>query len=157
MVGASAGAPTFASVTCSGVRPNTNRVFKGSQPVMKPCIATPMIFDTTQYNANPLGKFSVKNPNINGIIHNIILFVDACLASIEGIAVIFCMIHMDDPTRIGIKNSTGPSWGVSAKSIHRNDASIGMTLFTCGIQLYRFPDNPTRLSGLFGTVRNIAW
>jgi len=43
----------------------------------------------------------VKNPNIMGIIHSIILLVEACLSSIAGIVVIFCINHMETPTSIG--------------------------------------------------------
>ena len=92
---------------------------------------------------------SVKNPNISGIIHNIILLVDACRASAEGIVVIFCMTHMDDPTRIGITNGDGSG---CARSIHRNELLMGIMLCTWDSQLYKFPDNATRFSGLLGTV-----
>ena len=50
----------------------------------------PMAADTNQYNASPLGKDKVKNANMKGIIHNIVLFVDAVLGSAVGIMVIFC-------------------------------------------------------------------
>ncbi len=36
-----------------------------------------MMLETIQYSASPLGKFSVKNPNITGIIHSIIRLVDS--------------------------------------------------------------------------------
>ena len=42
-----------------------------------------------QYKASPASKFRVKNPNIRGIIHSIILLVDSCCADEDGIAVIF--------------------------------------------------------------------
>jgi hypothetical protein len=67
----------------------------------------------------------VKNPNISGIIHSIIRFVDACLSSTDGIVVIFCMTNMDPPTRIGITNGDGSG---SARSIHRKELFIGMML-----------------------------
>ena len=42
------------------------------QPVTKYCIIMPIIFETTQYSANPLGYDKVKKPNSNGIITSII-------------------------------------------------------------------------------------
>ena len=96
----------------------------GSQPVTKPWITKPTTFDTTQYNARPLGKLRVKKPNIAGIIHSIIRFVDACRSSAVGIVVIFCMTHIDTPTRIGMTNGVGSG---RARSIHRKLLSIGMT------------------------------
>ena len=74
----------------------------------------------------------MKNPNISGIIHSIILLVDACRSSAEGIVVIFCMTHMDAPTRTGITNGDGSG---SARFIHRNDELMGMTLLTHGNQV----------------------
>ena len=38
-------------------------------------ISTPAMLDTVQYTARPLGKVRVMNPNMMGIIHNIILLV----------------------------------------------------------------------------------
>ena len=80
----------------------------------------PTILDITQYKANPLGKDIVKNPNMIGIIHNIILLVDACRSSIAGMVVIFCISHMDTPTRIGMMGESG-----SARFIHKNSLFIG--------------------------------
>ena len=67
----------------------------------------------------------MKNPNIAGIIHSIIRFVDAWRSSAVGIVVIFCMTHMETPTRTGITNGVGSG---RARSIHRNLLLIGMTL-----------------------------
>ena len=72
----------------------------------------------------------MKNPNIAGIIHNIILLVDAWRSSAVGMVVIFCMTHIDTPTRIGITNGVGSG---RARSIHRKLLSIGMTPWTWGI------------------------
>ena len=66
----------------------------------------------------------MKNPNIAGIIQSIILLVEACRASAVGIAVIFCMTHIDAPTRIGITIGDGSG---CARSIHKKLLSIGMT------------------------------
>jgi hypothetical protein len=44
-------------------------------------MATPIRFEITQYNANPLGNEKEKNINISGIIHSIICWVCCCLGS----------------------------------------------------------------------------
>jgi len=111
------------------------------------------MFEITQYNASPLGKVVVKNPNINGIIHNIIRLVDCCLASADGMVVIFCMSHMEAPTNTGI---TGVLSGL-ARSSHRKELSSGMVLCTSGSQEYRCRDKPTRLSGVDGRVWRRDW
>ena len=80
----------------------------------------PTMLEITQYNANPLGNDIVKKPNIIGIIHSIILFVDACRSSIAGMVVIFCINHIDNPTRIGIIGESG-----SARFIHKNPLFTG--------------------------------
>ncbi len=136
------------------LRPLLSRLNSGSHPVTKPCITTPTKLDTTQYSARPLGKFSVKNPNIAGIIHSIIRLVEACRWSAVGIVVIFCMIHIDTPTKIGMTNGDGSG---RARSIQRKLLFIGITLWTWGSQSYRCLDRPTRLSGFDGTVCRIAW
>ena len=76
----------------------------------------------------------MKNPNMAGIIQSIILLVDACLSSAVGIVVIFCMTHIDTPTRIGITKGVGSGL---ARSIHRNLLSMGITPCTCGSHWYR--------------------
>jgi hypothetical protein len=71
-------------------------------PVMKYCVIIPMIFDTTQYSDNPLEYINVKNANINGIIHVIMLFMDCCLASDVGTVDIFCSTHIVTPVNIAM-------------------------------------------------------
>jgi len=83
----------------------------------------PITLETIQYTANPLGNVVVKKPNINGIIHSIILLVCACLGSAEGIVVIFWVNHMDTPTSTGM---TGVGSG-SDRSTQRNELFIGIT------------------------------
>ena len=80
------------------------------------------MLEITQYRARPLGNWSVKNPNIRGIIQSIIRLVDACLGSTEGMLVIFCIRNMEPPTRTG---RTGVS-GV-ARSSHRKELFKGTT------------------------------
>ena len=42
-----------------------------------------------------------KNANISGIIQSIMLLVDCCLGSTEGMVVIFCWAQVDIPTSTG--------------------------------------------------------
>ncbi len=95
----------------------------------------------------------MKKPNMTGIIHSIILLVEAWRSSAVGIAVIFCMTHMEIPTRTGITNGVGSG---SARSIQRKLLLIGITPWTLGSQTYKCLESPTRLSGLEGTVWIIA-
>ena len=111
------------------------------------------MFEIIQYKASPLGKVVVKKPNINGIIHNIIRLVDCCLASADGMVVIFCMSHMEAPTSTG---RSGVGSGL-ARSSHRKELSSGMVLCTSGSQEYRCRDKPTRLSGVDGRVWRRDW
>ena len=71
-------------------------------PVIKYCVIIPMIFDTNQKTANPLGKLMVKKPNISGISQTSILFMDCCLGSDVGIVDIFCSTHMLAATNIAM-------------------------------------------------------
>ena len=73
-----AGGNTFGSdagfdglTVLSGFFLNQN-VSSPPQPVIKYCMTMPMIFETTQYSANPLGYDKVKKPNSSGIITSII-------------------------------------------------------------------------------------
>jgi len=128
------------------------KLTSGSHPVIKPWITIPTIFEITQYRASPLGNCIEKNPNIRGIIHSIILLVDACLSSAAGIIVIFCIRNIETPTIIG---STGKVSG-RAKFNHKKELSKGITSFIMGIQGYKLVDSPTKLSGVDGTVFMIA-
>jgi len=50
----------------------------------------PIILETTQNRARPLGNCKVKKANISGIIHSIILFIDCCFGSVVLTVAIFC-------------------------------------------------------------------
>ena len=65
------------------------------------------MLDTIQYRARPLSKFNVKKPNIRGISQSIILLVDACWGFIAIMVVIFCISHIDAPTRTGSRMLKG--------------------------------------------------
>ena len=88
------------------------------------------MLEITQYRASPLGNVVVKNPNIRGIIHSIMRLVDCCLSSAAGMVVIFCMMNMEAPTRMG---STGVGSG-TARSSHRKELFSGTTWCTQGSQ-----------------------
>ena len=76
------------------------RVSRVPHPVTKYCITIPIMFETTQNSASPLGNWRVKKANIRGIIHSIILLIDCCLGSADGTVDIFCKTHIVPPTRI---------------------------------------------------------
>ncbi len=82
-------------------RRNENSEVIGPQPVTNPWIIIPIIFEIIQYRASPLGNCNVNTPNMMGSIQSIIRLVDSCFGSAEGRVLIFCMSHMDTPTRMG--------------------------------------------------------
>ena len=86
------------------------------QPVTKYWVAMPTVLETIQKIASPLANCRVNRPNIIGIIHNIILFIDCCLGSPPDIMVIFCCTHMLPPTRMGNTTFNGSGW---PRFIHR--------------------------------------
>ena len=86
----------------------------------------PATLETTQYSASPAGKLKVKNPNINGMAQSIIRLVCCCLASVDGIVVIFCIKNIESPTKIA---SVGPVSGTPISESHKNELSIGIALF----------------------------
>ena len=93
-----------------------------------------MMLETIQYRASPLGNVRVNHPNISGSIQSIMRLVDACLASADGIVVIFCMKNMDPPTKTGRRNGTGSSVDLVARSIHKKELSRGTVSCTRGSQ-----------------------
>lgn len=94
----------------------------------------PTTLDTIQYRASPLSNWNVKNPNMMGIIHSIIRFVDACCAEAAGMDVIFCIRNMEPPTRIGRTGDAGFWMEYLARSSQRNVPSRGTAWFTWGSQ-----------------------
>ena len=72
-----------------------------SLPEIKYCITIPTKLENNIYIAKPEGNCQVNTPNIIGIIHNIIWLVCLCLGSVEGTVVIFCINHIEAPTKIG--------------------------------------------------------
>lgn len=77
----------------------------------------PMRLETTQYRGRPLGQPSENAPRKMGIIHSIIVWLDCCRGSGDGIMVIFCCTQVDAATRTGITMGDGSGW---LKSSHRN-------------------------------------
>ena len=92
------------------------------------------MLETIQYTASPIGKLKVRNPNIRGIIHSIMLLVWACLGSVVGIVIIFCWTHMEPPTRMGIRKGILSSLAGPDRLIHRNWLLKGTASFTNGSQ-----------------------
>ncbi len=86
------------------------------------------MLDATQYIASPLSNWNVINPKKIGIIHSIMRFWEDCLASVDGIVVIFCVSHVEAPTRTGI---IGVGSG-RARSNQRNELLKGMFWVTNG-------------------------
>ena len=104
----------------------------GPQPVMNPCTTIPITLDTIQYSASPASKLSVKNPNMMGNIHSIIRCVDSCCGLEATDEDIFCITHIEPPTRMGNKNGMGFSAEVLARSNPMNVLSSGTAWWTWG-------------------------
>ena len=94
----------------------------------------------------------MKNPNISGIIHSMSLAVDSCWGVEDGVAVIFCITHIEPPTRIGRSSGAGFSLEYRARSSHRNVPSSGTTSWTGGSHGYSLPARSASLSGVEGNV-----
>jgi len=60
------------------------------QPVIKYCITMPIILETSQYRARPVGNCMVKKTNMSGISQSIVRLIDCCLGSAVVMVVIFC-------------------------------------------------------------------
>ncbi len=58
--------------------------------MMKYCIATPMRLETIQYRDRPIWKLKAKTPSMMGIIYSIMVWLDCCRGSMDGVVVIFC-------------------------------------------------------------------
>ena len=61
---------------------------------------------------------------------------------------IFCIIQVETPTKIGKRYGYGEFLEYSPKSIHKNSLFIGIAECTCGNQEYSFSDNSLNLSGV---------
>jgi hypothetical protein len=72
----------------------------------------------------------VNTPNIIGIIHSIIRLVDSCCGEVAGIEDIFCINHIDPPTKIGKSGAAGLLIENSAKFSHRKVPSSGTAVLT---------------------------
>lgn len=70
-----------------------------------------------------MGKEKEKKPNITGIIHSIIVWLDCCLGSGEGMVVIFCCTQVEAATSSGMMNREGP--GLAPNCIPRKLSSRG--------------------------------
>ena len=111
----------------------------------------PMRLETIQYRGNPLGHPSENAPRKMGIIHNIMVWLDCCRGSGDGICVIFCCTHVVTATSTGITTLDGSGW---LKSIHRNPLFTGTAacIGTNVIHEYSLSERFTRSSGLSNSV-----
>ena len=90
----------------------------------------PARFEATQYRANPLGNWNVKNMNMSGSIQSIIWLVCRCLGSADMGVVIFWVAHMEAPTSTGSRGK-GSGW---ARSSHRKPLSSGTAAWAASNQ-----------------------
>ena len=92
-----------------------------------------------------------------GIIHSIMVWLDCCRGSMEGVVVIFCWSHVEAPTISGIMNSSGV--GLAARSKPRKCWFKGAAACTGnnGIHEYSFAERFTRSSGLVYKVWISTW
>jgi hypothetical protein len=93
-----------------------NRGKRGPQPVMKYWMVMPIRLEIIQYRGSPLGQPRENTPRKRGIIHSIMVWVDCCLGSMEGVMVIFCCTQVDAATSTGKMNMVGSG---SARLIQR--------------------------------------
>ena len=112
-----------------------------------------MTLDTIQYMDSPMGNWMEKKAIITGIIHSIIVWLDCCRGSVDGVMVIFCWTQVETNTSKGTTSKVTRS-GLSAKFIPRKPESIGAAEYMgkMGIHEYSFLDRPTRSSGLVNRV-----
>ena len=98
--------------------------------------------------ARPTGNWKANTPSMMGIIHSIMLWVDCCRGSMEGVVVIFCCTQVDAPTSSGMMNSSGV--GLAARFKPRKFWFKGAAACTGkpGIHEYSLPERFTRSSGL---------
>lgn len=71
-----------------------------------------MTLDTVQYSGKPVGMLMVKKANMKGIIHSNIRLVDACWSLAAAGVLIFCIAHMEMPTKtamMGMGSGTAKS------------------------------------------------
>ena len=125
-------------------------------PVMKYCVTIPMILDTTQNSARPLGKLRVKKANIRGNSHTIILVIDCCLGSAVGTLDIFCSTHIETATRMGsMKYPFGGTSG-TARFSHRKCSFRG-TAWCTAPREYSLSESPSSSSGVAASAFKIDW
>ena len=86
-----------------------------------------------------------------GIIHSIMVWLDCCRGSGDGVMVIFCWTQVEAATRMG--RMTGEGSG-SPRLSHRKLSLNGAAewIGTKSIQEYSFWESPTRSSGLVNSV-----
>lgn len=91
---------------------------------------------------------------MTGIIQSIILFIDACLGSVDPLVIIFCCTHIEPPTRMGRSTLEGSG---SERSSHRKPSFNGIASWTPGTQAQSLWERLTRPSGLLGRAFIMDW
>jgi len=91
---------------------------------------------------------------MTGIIHSIILFIDACFGSVDPLVIIFCCTHIEPPTRMGRSTLEGSG---SERSSHRKPLFSGIASWTPGTQDQSLWERLTRPSGLLGRAFMMDW
>ena len=87
------------------------------------------------YSPRPLGNWKLMKPMKRGIIHSIVWLVRWVVGSVVGRVIIFCIVHMDAPTRTGRAMASAPEPGADGardRSIPRNWLLKGTTRWTAG-------------------------
>lgn len=87
-------------------------------------MAIPMMLETTQYRASPLGKVKEKKAMSSGIIQSIMVWLDCCRGSAWGSMVIFCWTQEVTNISTGMTRFVGSGLD---RSSHKNLASSGAT------------------------------
>ncbi len=86
------------------------------------CTATPITLETIQYKDRPAGNCREKIAIITGIIHSIMVWLDCCFGSDDGMMVSFCWTQVETNTKAGMTSLVGSG---AAKSSPRKVAVRG--------------------------------
>ncbi len=90
----------------------------------------------------------MKKPNIAGMVHCIMLFMDSCFGSVVGIVIIFCCTHIEPAVKMAM---TGKGSGVP-RCNQRNSCPRGMACWTMASEEYRCVARSRRASGVEGVA-----
>lgn len=117
----------FFFLSFSGCRAAQGKVTP-PQPVTKYWMTMLIMFETTQYNARPLGNWRVIKANSSGMVHSIIRLCACCAGSADGGVTIFCCNHIEPPTSMGRMRY----WSGTARFSQRKVLLRGSVEYTTG-------------------------